>query len=385
MAVQLPNQDSNTVQRLEVKTLFDKTELCGLQLKNRFIRAATWENMANDQGHLTPKLIKLYKDLSKGGVGLIITGYARVMKDEQPMPRMMGIYDDSFVVGYKRLSEIVHRNESKIIMQIAYGGSYTDYKVRKREIWGPSAVANKVYGTVPKEMTKEDIKSLVNAFANATMRAKASGFDGVEYHASHGYLLSQFLTPYYNRRKDDYGGPIENRARIIYEIYQQSRDRVGNNFPLIIKLHCSDFMEQGFTFEESKIVCQELAKRGIDAIEISGGNFFSSPKVSPVRKNIKSPEEESYFRHYAAEIAKLVNVPIILVGGNKSFKVMADILSNSEIKYFSLSRCLLSEPDLINKWKIDPCTRARCMSCNKCWYDNGNICILDRDKKIKRK
>jgi 2,4-dienoyl-CoA reductase-like NADH-dependent reductase (Old Yellow Enzyme family) len=368
-----------------MKTLFDKTELSGIQLRNRFFRAATWENMADDEGHLTAKLIKLYKNLSKGGVGLIITGYARVMKDEQPMPRMMGIYDDSFVEDYKKLTEIVHKNECKIIMQIAYGGSYTDYKVEEREIWGPSAVAHQVYGTVPNEMTKENIKSLIDAFANAAVRAKASGFDGVEYHASHGYLLSQFLTPYYNRRKDEYGGAIENRARIIYEIYQQTRNRVGSNFPIIIKLHCSDFMEQGFTFEESKIVCQALAKKGIDAIEISGGNFFSSPKVSPVRKNIRSPEHESYFRKYAAEIARLVNIPIILVGGNKSFEVMAEILSNSEIKYFSLSRPLLSEPDLINKWKIDPQTKARCMSCNKCLDDNGNICIIDREKKSKRK
>jgi 2,4-dienoyl-CoA reductase-like NADH-dependent reductase (Old Yellow Enzyme family) len=367
-----------------MKTLFDKTELSGIQLKNRFIRAATWENMADGQGHLTAKLIKLYKDLSKGGVGLIITGYARVMKGEQPNSGMMGIYDDSFVEEYKKLTEMVHKNGCKIVLQIAYGGSNTNYKVKEREIWGPSAVAHQVYGTVPNEMTKENFKSLGNAFASAAERAKASGFDGVEYHASHGYLLSQFLTPYYNRRIDGYGGAIENRARIVYEIYRQTRDRVGSNFPLIIKLHCSDFMEQGFTFEESKIVCQELAKRGIDAIEISGGNFSSSPEVSPVRKNIKSPEKESYFRQYAAKIAKIVNVPIILVGGNKSFEVMADILSNSEIEYFSLSRPLLSEPDLINKWKIDTHARARCRSCNKCWDDNGNICIIDRDKTGKK-
>jgi len=368
-----------------MKTLFDETVLGGIKLKNRFIRAATWENMADRQGRMTDKLTKVYEDLAKGGVGLIITGYARVMQDEQPRPGMMGIYDDSFIEEYKNLTEMIHKNGCKIILQIAYGGSNTDYKVKDRKIWGPSAVAHQVYGTVPNEMTKEDIRMLGNAFTSAAERAQASGFDGLEYHASHGYLLSQFLTPFYNKRNDEYGGAIENRARIIYEIYEQSRNRVGSNFPLIIKLHCSDFMEQGFTFEESKIVCQELAKRGIDAIEISGGNFFSPPEVSPVRMNIKSPEEESYFREYAAEIARIVNVPIILVGGNKSFEVMAGILSNSEIEYFSLSRPLLSEPDLINKWKIDSRTKARCMSCNKCWDDNGNTCVIDRNNKIKRK
>ena len=368
-----------------MKTLFDETVLGGIRLKNRFIRAATWENMADDQGHLTARLMKLYEDLSKGGVGLIITGYARVMQDEQPRPGMMGIYDDAFVAEYQKLTEMVHQNECKIVMQIAYGGSNTDYNVAERQIWGPSAIAHQVYGTVPKEMTKANIKSLIHHFADAAERAKASGFDGIEYHASHAYLLSQFLTPYYNRRKDAYGGALENRARIIYEIYEATRNRVGSNFPLIIKLHCSDFLEQGFTFEESKMVCLELAQMGIDAIEISGGNFFSTPDVSPVRTNLKSAEDESYFRQYAAEIAQLVEVPIILVGGNKSVAVMAEILSDSAIEYFSLSRPLLSEPDLINKWKIDPHRRARCMSCNKCWDENGNICIIDREKLKKRK
>ena len=368
-----------------MKTLFDETALSGIQLKNRFIRAATWENMADPAGHLTDKLIKVYKDLSKGGIGLIITGYAKVMKGEQPNPGMIGIYDDSFVEEYQNLTEMVHRNGCKIALQIAYGGSNTDYKIKEREIWGPSSVAHQVYGTVPTEMTQENIKTLTNAFADAVERAKLSGFDGVEYHASHGYLLSQFLTPYYNRRMDEYGGSLGNRARILFEIYEQSRERVGRNYPLIIKLHCSDFMEQGFSFEESKVVCAKFAEKGIDAIEISGGNFSSSPKVSPVRKNIKSIEEESYFREYAAEIAKIVDVPIILVGGNKSFGVMEKILLNSEIQYFSLSRPLLSEPDLINKWEIDTQAQARCLSCNKCWDDDGNICIIDRAKKRKRK
>jgi 2,4-dienoyl-CoA reductase-like NADH-dependent reductase (Old Yellow Enzyme family) len=368
-----------------METLFDKIEISGIKLKNRFQRAATWENMADHAGHLTDELIKVYKDLSKGGVGLIITGYAKVMKEEQPNPGMIGIYDDSFIEEYQKLTEMVHKNGCKIVLQIAYGGSNTNYKVKEREIWGPSAVAHKVYGVVPQEMTKENIKTLTNAYADAVKRAKLSGFDGVEYHASHGYLLSQFLTPYYNRRTDEYGGSLGNRARIIFEIYEQSRERVGGHYPLIIKLHCSDFMEQGFEFKESKVVCEKLAEKGIDAIEISGGNFFSSSEVSPVRKNIKSPSEESYFREYAAEIAKNVDVPIILVGGNKSFEVMADILSNSEIEYFSLSRPLLSEPDLINKWKIDTRTKARCMSCNKCWDDNGNICIIDRNKKKQKK
>jgi 2,4-dienoyl-CoA reductase-like NADH-dependent reductase (Old Yellow Enzyme family) len=138
-------------------------------------------------------------------------------------------------------------------------------------------------------------------------------------------------------------------------------------------------MEQGFTFEESKLVCHELGEKGINAIELSGGNF-SDPGVSPVRTKIDSPEKESYFREYAAEIAKEVDVPIILVGGNKSLEVMEEILSHSEIDYFALSRPLLCEPDLISNWKSDAQAKVKCLSCNKCWDEDGNICIQNRKK-----
>jgi 2,4-dienoyl-CoA reductase-like NADH-dependent reductase (Old Yellow Enzyme family) len=360
-----------------MKTLFDETDLSGIRLKNRFIRAATWENMADGQGHVTDRLMKIYEDLSKGGVGLMITGFAFVIKDEQPRPGMMGIYHDSFIEEYRQLTKMVHDIGCKIILQVAYGGSNTYYNVGEREIWGPSEVPHEVHGVTPKEMTKEDIKTLINAYADAVERAKSSGFDGVEYHAAHGYLLSQFLSPYYNKRTDEYGGSIENRARIIYEICDETRGRVGKDYPLFIKIHCSDFMEQGFSFEETKLVCNELGEKGIDAIEISGGNF-SNPEVSPVRTKIDTPEKESYFHEYASEIAKEIDVPVILVGGNKSFEVMEEILLHSEIDYFSLSRPLLCEPDLINKWKRGAQAKVRCLSCNKCWNEGGNVCIQNR-------
>lgn len=361
-----------------VKTLFDETLLSSIRLKNRFFRAATWENLADEAGHMTERLWKVYEGLSRGGVGLIITGYAHVMEHEKPRPGMMGIYDDSFIKEYLELTGMVHGHGCRIVLQIVYGGSNTYYNLGEREIWGPSAVPHKVHGSVPTEMTRKDIETVVHAYADAVERARLAGFDGMEYHASHGYFLSQFLTPYYNRRTDAYGGSIENRARIIHEIYQASREQAGRDFPLFIKIHCSDFMEEGLTFEESKKVCKGLAERGMDAIEISGGNFSSDPEVSPVRVDIHSPEKQSYFRVYAAEMAREVDIPIILVGGNRSFEVMEEILLTSEIAYFALSRPLLCEPDLINTWKADPQAKAKCASCNLCWGDDGNVCIHNR-------
>lgn len=177
----------------------------------------------------------VYENLAKGGVGTIITGYAFVREDEQPNPGMMGIYDDSFIEEYKELTNLVHTNKSNIIMQIIYGGFMTSFNVGKRTIWGPSTMECEATGAMAREMSKEEIKLLISDFENAALRAKKACFDGIQIHAAHGYLLSQFLSPYYNKRKDEYGGNIENRGRIIFEIYKAIRVSVGKDFPIFIK------------------------------------------------------------------------------------------------------------------------------------------------------
>jgi len=293
---------------------------------------------------------------------------------------MMGIYNDSFIDEYKELTNMVHGYDTNIIMQIVYGGAFTFYKANEREIWGPSAVEHKVSKVMPKEMTLDDISILVKAFGEAALRAKKSGFDGVEIHAGHGYLLNIFLEPYYNQRTDNYGGSSENRARIIYEVYDSIRFAVGSDFPVLIKLNCSDFMnEKGQTFEETLTICRKLADKGIDAIEISGGPVFKAPKVEKEAKKVTLKGKESYFSEYAREIAEEIDVPVILVGGNRSVGVMDRILNETDIEYFSLSRPLLSEPDLVNMWIKNPDYKARCNSCGKCFVPGGNSCVFDRE------
>lgn len=365
-----------------MKGLFDTTDLSGLELKNRFLRSATWEGIAEESGVINDKVLKVYEDLAKGGVGAIITGYAYVIKEEQPNPKMFGAYDDTFVNTYKPLVDVVHKNNSKIFLQLVYGGSFTWFNVGEREIWGPSAVLNKISGVTPKEMTKDDIKTLVNAFGNAAKNAMASGFDGVEIHAGHGYMLNQFLSPFFNVREDEYGGSSENRARVIYEIFDKIRESTSKDFPVLIKLNCSDFMgTKGFVFEDCKELCKNLAKRGIAAIEISGGPVFRPPKTEKEpTKEVVLESKESYFSEYAKDIAEQLDIPVILVGGNRSIDHMEDLLNNSKIEYFSMSRPLLSEPDLVNKWQEDRSVKPRCISCGQCFTAEGNNCILDRKK-----
>jgi len=360
-----------------VRTLFDKTMINKIELKNRFIRSSTWENMADEKGHLTDKLFKVYKDLAKGQVGLILTGYAFIMQNEQPNPGMMGIYNDSFIDEYKKLTDMVHSYGSKIVLQIAYGGTQTKYNTDKRIIWGPSAVPEMETGVVAKEMSKKDIKALIKAFGDAAARAKASGFDGVQIHAAHGYLLSQFLNPYHNQRNDEYGGRIENRARIIFEVYDEIRRRVGNDYAVLIKINCQDFVEKGLTFKESMYVCKELDKKGIDAIEVSGGTW-AAKELGFSRPNINSPDKEAYFKSYAAQIAKEIKAPVILVGGLRSIETMECILAETAIDYFALSRPLIAEPDLIKRWYGWDRTKAKCVSCNRCRTSEGTMCFFKR-------
>jgi 2,4-dienoyl-CoA reductase-like NADH-dependent reductase (Old Yellow Enzyme family) len=358
-----------------------------MKLKNRFFKAAVWEELATEDGHMTDELFQVYEEIAKGGVGTIFTGYAYVEKDEHPNPGMMGIYDDSFITEYKKLTDMAHSHGANIIMQIVYGGSMTHLVPPSPVIWGPSAVKNELTGIVPVEMSKEDILYLIKSYGKAAGRVKQAGFDGVELHAAHGYLLSQFLCPHYNTRTDEYGGNIENRARIILEIYDEIRKTVGDDFPVFIKINSEDFIDDGLTSEESITVSKMLEKAGIDGIEVSGGNE-SAPSVvennlGPARRKVVlSKDRESYFREHAARLAKAVSIPVVLTGGNRHIEVMEDILSSTNIAYFALGRPMISEPNLINIWAKGEYKVPKCVSCNQCYKLYGRRCIFNSNNSI---
>lgn len=212
------------------------------------------------------------------------------------------------------------------------------------------------------------------------MRAKKAEFDAVQIHAVHGYLLSQFLTPYYNRRNDEYGGDIHNRAKIIYETIEEIRKRVGNDYPIMIKINYDDLMEKnpGLTTEESIEVFKKMDELGIDIIEPSAANLSSGEANYPFRTGINSLEKQSYFKEDVMKIASEVKAKVILMGGNRNINLMNEILNTTEIEYLSLSRPLLAEPDLINKWMDNKDYKQKCVSCNRCWDGLSNCCIFSR-------
>ena len=357
-----------------MKTLFDQTQLTGMKMKNRFVRSATYDGRADEKGHMTKKLLHLYENLAKGGVGTIITGLTNVTDIEKLVPGQMGIYDDSFIEEYQKLTDIVHKHDTNIIVQLVCNGIQNS-STADGVLWGPSAVTDLVFQTAPKEMTKEDIQLMQDAFTKGAIRAKKAGFDGVQIHVAHGYLLSRFLTPYYNRRTDEYGGNLENRARVVLETCYRIREAVGVKYPILVKINSDDFMDQGMTFEECKHVCKMLEKTGVSAIEISGGISSSRQNEGTIRK--VTPETESYFKQYAAEIAEEIDIPVILVGGNRDLNKLTDIVSQTKIEYISLSRPFIREPELINRWISGDRTPAKCISCTKC-FGIETKCIFNK-------
>ncbi len=362
-----------------MKKIFEDISIGSLALKNRLVRSATWEGMATEDGHMTEPLFKVYEGLAKGGVGLIITGYNYVLAEEHPNPNMMGIYDDAFVDEYKPLTSMVHDHDCKIVMQIVYGGSCTTLPAEGRVIWSPSGVTDLATGVTPTEMTRENIRTVVQAFGAAAVRAKAAGFDGVQFHGAHGYLLSQFMTPYYNRRTDEYGGSLENRARIILEVYDEVRRRVGEDFPVMIKINGEDYIEGGVTLDDSTQLARMLDAKGIDAIEVSGGVASAGDRIPP-RPKINSVEKEAFHVANASRIAKEITTSVMVVGGGRTPDVIERALNQGEIMCFSLARPLVAESDLPNRWRSGDRAKARCISCNGCLshVEGEPWCVLDR-------
>ena len=364
-----------------MNSLFSASRIGSMTLKNRFVRSATWENMATEDGHMTERLYDIYEELAKGEVGLIVTGYANIVEEEKPNAGMMGMYNDSFIAEYQKLTELVHKYDSKIVMQLAYGGTKTTYNVGERVIFAPSEVAERGTQTLGKAMTKDEIDYIVNAFALASKRAQESGFDGVEIHAAHTYLINQFLSPYYNQREDEYGGSLENRMRFLLEIYAQIRKQVGEEYPILIKLTASEFFEGGLTFDETRLICKKLEAIGVDAIIISGNIHGNASGLVGESFDGYTLQQEGYFHEYGDVISQDVDVPIITVGGLSDIEAIEKIAHETNIQYFALSRPLLAEPMLIKRWLDENRAPVDCERCSKCRTKRGNFCVVYGKKK----
>ncbi|NOX34016.1 MAG: NADH:flavin oxidoreductase [Deltaproteobacteria bacterium] len=366
-------------------SLFDQGLIGTLKLKNRMIRSATWEGMCGPDGRPGRKLTDYYCNLVKGGIALIISGYTFIRPDGRQLPGQMGIHTDEFAREFKQLTQAVHDLKGKIAIQLVHTGGQTDSKTAGRKPVAPSAIKAGIFPEIPQELCVLEIEGITDAFARAAERAKEWGFDAVQIHGAHGYLVNQFLSPVTNQRIDAYGQSLENRSRFLFDIYEKIRAKVGKNYPVFIKLNGDDHVENGLTKEEAVLVAKKLSDSGIDAIEVSSGTAASGKK-GPARKQINSPEKEAYNLDLALAIKKQVSCPVISVGGFRSLQIAQNAISEDSMDFISLSRPLIREPDLPKKWENNETDCAGCVSCNKCFIpglSKGGIYCVPGEKKAR--
>jgi 2,4-dienoyl-CoA reductase-like NADH-dependent reductase (Old Yellow Enzyme family) len=349
-----------------MKRLFETASIRQMKLANRFVRSATYEGLAAADGACTLPLTEKMVELAEGGVGLIITSHAFVSPEGRARPRQLGIHADTMIPGLRNMTETVHEKGGRIVIQLAHAGAEADIGATGLDALAPSAVAKPDH-IVSREMDAAELSRIVESFGDAALRAKRAGFDGVQIHAAHGYLLSEFLSPHFNKRTDAYGGSLENRARLLLEVVDKIRARTGGDLALLVKINSEDFIEDGFRQDEMVRVSQMLEAGGVDAIEISGGTRYSGDKIPSRIGSSKTREEEIYYRKAAGDFKKAVRIPLILVGGIRSLHVAERLVGDGLADYIALSRPLIREPHLVRRWQAADPSEATCISCNRCY------------------
>jgi 2,4-dienoyl-CoA reductase-like NADH-dependent reductase (Old Yellow Enzyme family) len=325
----------------------------GVELPNRLVKAAMTERLANPANELTERHLHLYKAWGDGGIGLQITGNVQVDRRNLEAPGNVvidGQPSNEHAVMLSKWAEVSKAGGGKIVMQLSHAGRQTQKLVNPQPD-APSAVAVDLpggqFGT-PRAMTGDDIKRLIEKYAIAAKAARAAGFDGVQIHAAHGYLMSQFLSPLTNRREDEWGGPLENRARALLEVVKACNAEAGSGFGVSIKLNSADFQKGGFSREDSTAVIGMLNALDLDFVEISGGSY-EQPKMmdmdglkpaheEPVRESTK--QREAYFLDYAKEVQAVAKMPLMVTGGFRTTAGMNEALANGEADLIGLGRPL---------------------------------------------
>ncbi len=349
-----------------MRKVFEPVKLNKLEFKNRIVRSATVDPYGNHDGTISEKQVEYYHTLAFNHIGMIISGMSSVAEEGKLGPMQNSISADRFIAGHKKLVDSVHQAGSKIILQINHCGS-ASLSIDGNPPAAPSPIPYPGSDVVPRELTVAEIEVIIEQFIQAARRAKEAGYDGVQIHCAHQYLLSEFVNPVYNKRNDEYGGPIENRFRITEKIIQGINRELEGSYPVFLKIN-SNIEENDDTYYDDLVyVAKKCKELGVEAIEYSGYNF------TPLgRKGLRK-----YYLDRAAALRKEADIPVILVGGIRSLQDMNDVLAEG-IEMVALSRPFISEPDLVTKLLAGQ-EEARCLSCSKCFYlykKEGRRCVF---------
>ena len=375
--------------------LFTPINIGNVRIKNRFIHSATYEGMALRTGEVSDKLIRRYQNLAKGEVGLIIPGYMYIHPLGKAYKYQTGIHSDDMIPGLTKLVEAVHKEGGKIAFQVVHAGRQTTKSMIGQTPLGPSSRGrDPIYFVKPKEMSVAEIHEAIHAFGAAAKRAVSAGADGIQLHGAHGYLISQFLSPFFNHRKDEWGGSDINRFRFLKEVIAEVRKAIPKGMPILVKMNANDYTPQpGVTPSLAVKYAKWLAELEIDALEISCGSpvysymnmcrgdvpvkelisglpFWKKPLAKMVMKRMvgKYDLEEGY----NLEAAKLIKpvmgkIPLFLVGGLRKVKHMTEILEKGYADGISMCRPFIREPLIVKKIREGKAEAVACISCNRCF------------------
>ncbi len=344
---------------------FVPTTLGRLTLKNRFIRSATWDGMGFNDGSFSPAQVELFRNLSLGGAGLLTSGFIAVTPQGRRNREQNMLCENQHVQSLRKIVEVVKREEVALFAQLVHCGGYASTETSNLPIVAPGDNQEPIFEEKPQALTENQIKEVITQFAEAAARAREAGCDGVQIHAAHGYLVSQFLSPCTNQRTDNYGGNPENRARFLNEVYEKVRNYVGTDFTVTIKINGSDYFKNGLECAESIKITQQLAEIGLDGVEVSGGNPISIP-LTPIPKEIKACDNEVPFKNEVFAFTESLSIPVAAVAGIRSLEMIEKLIAKG-VSLISLCRPLICEPDLINQWQAGREEPSRCTSCNRCF------------------
>lgn len=379
--------------------IFEKASVAGLTVKNRIFRSATHDGLADENGAPTEKLIKKYAYLAKNNVGCIITGYAGVSENGMsPYPAMLKLHRDELIDSYKALTDAVHEYDEPIVAQLAHCGRQTSSKVIGAQKTAPSAMRHLFYWDKAAELDEAGIYQIIDDFVSAAVRAEKAGFDAVQLHGGHGYLLHDFMSAYGNRRNDSWGGSLENRCRIVELIIKGIKEKT--HLGVWIKLSAYDNRKNGMNVDDSIEILKRLERAGLDCVEVSCASVedgmstmrsrlmpmdavfeykepcasfpkpfkkFSLWAANLVNPMIKQPLPlENYNVASAERIKRSLSIPVIAVGGIHRLNDMEQIVSSNKADFVSMCRPFICEPNLVTKLMSGEQKNAKCIMCNYC-------------------
>ncbi|HPU77588.1 MAG TPA: FAD-dependent oxidoreductase [Thermosynergistes sp.] len=326
------------------KHIFSPGKIGRIETSNRLVVPAMVANYCTDDGRATERFIAYHEAKAKGGWGLIITEDYAVDPRGKGFPNIPGLWEDAQIDGHAALTKRVHNWRGKIFAQIYHAGRQTNHNIIGTQPVAPSPIACPVNQEVPHELTVDEIKELVEKFGDCALRAKKAGFDGVEVHGAHGYLIAQFLSPYSNKRADEYGGSFINRTRFAREIIANIRSKVGRDFPVIFRISGDELVPGGRNIEDTKAIAMMLEEAGVDAIHVSAGVYGSIEAVVP-----PAAVPHGWITDFAAQVKRVVSIPVITVGRINDPFLAESILSSGKADFVAMGRASLADPEFPNK------------------------------------